>query len=219
MAPPKESRWTMTDGERLETRSGNCLMNVRLLSRQENGLAIGLHPFGCRGGEADTIIGKRHKQAIISVMERKSRLSLIYKVEQKTSDQVTEAISRLLLPIKHYVHTVTSDNGKEFAGHDVIAKKLGAEFYFTHPYSSFERGLNENTNSSFVVLRRTDGLIRQYFPKDRDFTTVTDSSFVRLRRTDEEIIRTIKKLNNRPGKCLGFKTPNQVFFGGVNCCT
>ena len=111
-----------------------------------------------RGGEADTIIGKRHNQAIISVMERKSRLSLIYKVEQKTSDQVTEAISRLLLPIKHSGNclTVTSDNGKEFAGHDVIAKKLGAEFYFTHPYSSFERGLNENTNSSFVGLRRTD---------------------------------------------------------------
>lgn len=149
--------------------------------------------------EADTIIGKRHKQAIVSVTERKSRLSLIYKVEQKTSDQVTEAISRLLFPIKHNVQTVTSDNGKEFAGHEVLAKKLDAEFYFAHPYSSFERGLNENTN----------GLIRQYFPKDRDFTTITN----------EEIIRTIKKLNNRPRKCLGFRTPNQVFFGGVNCCT
>ena len=149
--------------------------------------------------EADTIIGKRHKQAIVSVTERKSRLSLIYKVEQKTSDQVTEAISRLLLPIKHNVHTVTSDNGKEFAGHEILTKQLGADFYFAHPYSSFERGLNENTN----------GLIRQYFPKDRDFTTITN----------EEIIRTIKKLNNRPRKCLGFKTPNQVFFGGANCCT
>ncbi len=155
-------------------------------------------PLGA-GGEADTIIGKRHKQAIVSVTERKSRLSLIYKVEQKTSDQVTKAINRFLLPIKHYVHTVTSDNGKEFAGHEVLAKKLDAKFYFAHPYSSFERGLNENTN----------GLIRQYFPKDRNFTTITT----------EEIIRTIKKLNNRPRKCLGFKTPNQVFFGGANCCT
>ena len=101
--------------------------------------------------EADTIIGKRHKQAIVSITERKSRLSLIYKVEQKTSDQVTEAISRLLLPIKHNVHTVTSDNGKEFAGHEVLAKKLGADFYFAHPYSSFERGLNENTNGQAVA--------------------------------------------------------------------
>jgi len=149
--------------------------------------------------EADTIIGKRHKQAIVSVTERKSRFALIYKVEQKTSCQVTKAISKLLLPIKDNVHTVTFDNGKEFAGHEVLSKKLEAESYFAHPYSSFERGLNENTN----------GLIRQYFPKDRDFTTITD----------EEIISAIKKLNNRPRKCLGFKTPNQVFFGGVNCCT
>ena len=149
--------------------------------------------------EADTIIGKQHKQALVSLTERKSRFSLIYKVERKTSDQVTEAISKLLLPIKQYVHTVTSDNGKEFAGHHVIANNLDADFYFAHPYSSFERGLNENTN----------GLIRQYFPKDRDFTTITT----------EEIIRTIKKLNNRPRKCLGFKTPNHVFFGGANCCT
>ena len=149
--------------------------------------------------EADTIIGKQHKQALVSLTERKSRFSLIYKVAHKTSDLVSVAISKLLLPIKHNVYTVTSDNGKEFAGHEVIAKKLAADFYFAHPYSSFERGLNENTN----------GLIRQYFPKDRDFTTITD----------EEIIRAIKKLNNRPRKCLGFKTPNQVFFGGVNCCT
>ncbi len=149
--------------------------------------------------EADTIIGKGHKQALVSLTERKSRFSLIYKVERKTSDQVTEAISKLLLPIKHCVFTMTSDNGKEFSDHETLAKKLEAKFYFAHPYSSFERGLNENTN----------GLIRQYFPKDRDFTTITD----------EEIIRTIKKLNNRPRKCLGFKTPNQVFFGGAICCT
>jgi len=149
--------------------------------------------------EADTIIGKGHKQALVSVTERKSRFALIYKVERKTSDQVTEAVNKLLLPIKQYVHTLTSDNGKEFAGHEVLSSKLEADFYFAHPYASFERGLNENTN----------GLIRQYFPKTRDFTTIKN----------EEIIQAIKRLNNRPRKCLGFKTPNQVFFGGVNCCT
>jgi IS30 family transposase len=149
--------------------------------------------------EIDTIIGKGHKQAVVSATERKSRFALIYKVEQKTSDLVNKAIIKLLLPIKQSVLTVTSDNGKEFAGHEVLSNKLDAEFYFAHPYSSFERGLNENTN----------GLIRQYFPKDRDFTSITN----------EEIIRAIKKLNNRPRKCLGFKTPNQVFFEGVNCCT
>lgn len=90
---------------------------------------------------------------------------------------------------------MTSDNGKEFANHEAIAYHLGADFYFAHPYASYERGLNENTN----------GLIRQYFPKERDFRTITD----------EEIIHAMKRLNNRPRKRLGFKTPNQVFFGEI----
>lgn len=142
--------------------------------------------------ELDTIIGKRHKQAIVSLTERKSRMSLIYKVERKTKDNVTDAVINMLTPIKDSVHTMTSDNGKEFANHETIANHLNADFYFAHPYASYERGLNENTN----------GLIRQYFPKNRDFRTITD----------DEIIMVIKKLNNRPRKCLGFKTPNQVFF-------
>lgn len=78
--------------------------------------------------EADTIIGKGHKQALVSLTERKSRFSLIYKVERKTSDQVTEAISKLLLPIKHCVLTMTSDNGKEFSDHETLAKKLEAKW-------------------------------------------------------------------------------------------
>ena len=142
--------------------------------------------------ELDTIIGKRHKQAIVSLTERKSRMSLIYKVERKTKANVTDAVITMLTPIKDSVHTMTSDNGKEFANHEMIAHHLDADFYFAHPYASYERGLNENTN----------GLIRQYFPKNRDFSTITD----------DEIIMAIKKLNNRPRKCLGFKTPNQVFF-------
>lgn len=142
--------------------------------------------------ELDTIIGKRHKQAIVSLTERKSRMSLIYKVERKTKDNVTDAVINMLTPIKDSVYTMTSDNGKEFANHETIANHLDADFYFAHPYASYERGLNENTN----------GLIRQYFPKNRDFRTIRD----------EEIIRVIKRLNNRPRKCLEFKTPNQVFF-------
>lgn len=143
--------------------------------------------------ELDTIIGKGHKQAIVSLTERKSRLTLIDKVERRTATQVTDAILRLLKPIAHRVHTLTSDNGKEFAHHEAIAKGLNAKFFFAHPYASWERGLNENTN----------GLIRQYFPKYRDFTTITQ----------EEINQVMDKLNNRPRKCLGVKTPNQVFFG------
>ena len=143
--------------------------------------------------ELDTIIGKGHKQAIVSLTERKSKLSLIAKVPRKTADLVAKAIIGLLSPITDRVHTLTSDNGKEFAQHETMAKALDADFYFAHPYSSWERGLNENTN----------GLIRQYFPKDCDFTTITA----------QQIKRAMNKLNNRPRKSLGFKTPNQVFFG------
>jgi len=94
--------------------------------------------------------------------------------------------------LKVLTHTITSDHGKEFADHQRIAEGLHAAIYFAHPYSAWERATKENTN----------GLIRQYFPKKRDFSTITM----------DEILYATKRLNNRPGKCLGFKTPNQVFF-------
>ena len=143
--------------------------------------------------ETDTIIGKAHKQAIVSLTERKSGLALIYKVDRRTKENTEGAIKRLLGSISKQVHTITSDNGKEFGNHEKIAKGLKCDFYFAHPYSSWERGTNENTN----------GLIRQYFHKSRDFRTITD----------KELIHTMKRLNNRPRKRLGYKTPNQVFFG------
>ena len=142
--------------------------------------------------EADTIIGKGHKQAIVSLTERKSGLALCMKVERKTKAAVERACTKLLYPIKDKVHTITSDNGKEFANHESISKVLECGFYFAHIYSAWERGTNENTN----------GLIRQYFPKNRDFRTITDA----------EMVLAMNKLNNRPRKRLGFKTPNQVFF-------
>jgi IS30 family transposase len=91
--------------------------------------------------EVDTIIGKGKKQVLVSLAERKSRLSLIYKVDHKTKYRVTEASCKLLLPLKDDVHTLTSDHGKEFAGHEVITDRLTATFYFAHPYASYERGL------------------------------------------------------------------------------
>ncbi|ODS29685.1 MAG: Integrase core domain protein [Candidatus Scalindua rubra] len=145
------------------------------------------------GGEADTIIGKAHKQAIVSLTERKSGLALIYKVDRRTKEKTEEAMRRLLGSISDQVHTITSDNGKEFGNHETVAKGLECDFYFAHAYSSWERGTNENTN----------GLIRQYFPKNRDFRTITD----------KELIHAMKRLNNRPRKRLGYKTPNEVFFG------
>ncbi len=93
----------------------------------------------------------------------------------------------------HLLLESRSDNGKEFAHHEAIAQSLNCDFYFAHPYSSWERGTNENSN----------GLIRQYFPKYKDFRTINDN----------EIISAMRRLNNRPRKRLEFKTPNQVFFG------
>ena len=142
--------------------------------------------------EADTIIGKGHRQAIVSLVERKSMFTLLKKVPQKTSALVEDAAVKLLGPIKEAVHTITSDNGTEFAGHKNIAEKLKAAFYFAHPYHAWERGTNENTN----------GLVRQYFPKGHDFKTITD----------EQINFVMDRLNNRPRKSLGFLTPMQVFY-------
>lgn len=142
--------------------------------------------------EIDTIIGKNHKQAIVTVVERKTKYTLMKKVDRKTAVLVGEALVKLLKTMVN-VFTITSDNGKEFSDHINVAKKLKADFYFANPYSSWERGLNENTN----------GLIRQYIPKGTDFRTLCE----------EDITHVMNALNNRPRKTLGYKTPNQLMFG------
>jgi IS30 family transposase len=140
--------------------------------------------------EADTIIGRGHQQAIVSLVERRSKLTRLEKVTRNTAELVGQAIREQLRPL--IVKTITSDNGREFAQHQSIAQQLKADFYFAHPYASWERGLNENTN----------GLVRQYFPKKSDFSKITD----------RQINRVVERLNNRPRKTLGYKTPNEVFF-------
>jgi len=142
--------------------------------------------------EADTIIGQNHQQAIVSLVERRSKLTLLAKVERNTEEAVKQAVIEKLQPLRDDVHTITSDNGREFAGHAEIAEALCAEFYFAHPYHSWERGLNENTN----------GLVRQYFPKGSDFSAITD----------ERVQAVARRLNERPRKTLGYQTPNAVFF-------
>ena len=140
--------------------------------------------------ELDTVIGKGHCQALVSMVERKSKLLRMKKVEQKTGKLVGQAICHKLNGLT--VHTMTSDNGREFSQHQQIAEKLNAGFYFCHPYSSWERGVNENTN----------GLVRQYFPKQMKFDIITD----------KQINQVEDKLNNRPRKTLGYQTPNEVYF-------
>ena len=141
--------------------------------------------------EADTIIGKNHKGAIVTLDDRKSKLRLAAPLSGKKAISVKEAIIALLQPIEQFVKTVTFDNGKEFTMHKSIAKELGCDTYFAKPYHSWERGQNENAN----------GLLRQYFPKSMELTDVSV----------EQVIVAIDKLNNRPKKCLGYKTPYEMF--------
>jgi IS30 family transposase len=113
--------------------------------------------------EGDTVIGKGHRGALVTLVERKSLYTVIGAFLRKTAKAVRNAVTQGLTPYKDRVHTITYDNGLEFADHEGMASDLETCIYFAHPYASWERGLNENTN----------GLIRQYFPKHRDLTTVT----------------------------------------------
>ena len=141
--------------------------------------------------EADTIVGKQQKGAILTLAERKSLFVQLSLLERRIAEKVKKQLVNLLAPYKQVVKTITSDNGSEFSEHQAIAQKLEAEFYFTHPYSAWEKGTNENIN----------GLIRQYVPKDTWFKTLTM----------QQIKRIEYELNNRPRKTLGWKTPLQVF--------
>ena len=141
--------------------------------------------------EVDTIIGQNHKGALVTAVERKFKFTCISHVRNKEAHVVAKALIDMLKPYKKFVHTITSDNGKEFAKHQKIAKALNAQFYFAHPYCAWERGLNENTN----------GLIRQYFPKKSNLTSVNK----------EHIIDVQNDLNNRPRKSLDFLTPAELF--------
>jgi len=142
--------------------------------------------------EADTIIGAKHQGAILSLVERKSKLTRLHKLQTKAASEVKDRIIALLAPLADRVHTITVDNGKEFVLHEETAAALQARIYFSHPYAAWERGLNENTN----------GLVRQYFPKKHDFTAITN----------REVKQVEQRLNDRPRKTLGYRTPNEVCF-------
>lgn len=141
--------------------------------------------------ELDTVLGKRPQtEAIVSMTERKSKLLRIQKINRRTGKLVKDAVCRKLSGLR--VHTLTSDNGREFSEHASIARTLNASFYFCHPYASWQRGLNENTN----------GLLRQYFPKKTLWSNITNN----------QVAKVQESLNNRPRKTLGYRTPNEVYF-------
>jgi IS30 family transposase len=142
--------------------------------------------------EGDTVIGHGNTGVLVTLVERCSRYTLVRHLPNREAAPVSAAILELLRPHKEQCLTLTFDNGKEFADHVFFGNCLGAEVFFAHPYHSWERGSNENTN----------GLLRQYFPKAMSFSNLSDID------VDDAAYR----LNHRPRKCLGYRTPHEVFF-------
>lgn len=143
--------------------------------------------------EGDTMIGKGKQGGLLTLVERKARYLLASHLVSRHGDVVRRAVRETLLPVLPKVKTITYDNGREFAGHKGMEKDLGAKVYFAHPFSSWERGTSEQSN----------GLLRQYFPKKRSLAHVSA----------KEIAHALDRLNHRPRKCLGYRTPHEVFFG------
>jgi len=142
--------------------------------------------------ETDSLISRESKVALNSLSERTTRFVFISKLEPRTAQNTVRAVVSKLKPLHRSLRrTITMDNGTENAFHEQITRKTGAQCYFAHPFSAHERGANEHIN----------GLIRRYLPKKTDFAKVP-----------KELVAFIQdRLNNRPRKCLKFKTPNELF--------
>lgn len=142
--------------------------------------------------EGDTVIGKNNDGFIVTLVERTSRLLYAVKTQTKQACEVAQAVIETLLDCPaSWLKTLTFDNGTEFAHHQRISQALPLNVYFADPYASYQRGTNENTN----------GLIRRYLPKGRTFADLTQ----------RQLDSIVDQINNRPRKCLGYRTPNEVF--------
>jgi transposase, IS30 family len=142
--------------------------------------------------EGDTVVGKRHLGGLLTLVDRCSRYTLARPLARRCATPASLAIIELLGPHTQRCHTITLDNGSEFALHEQFAVSLQAQVFFAKPHSPWQRGLNENTN----------GLLRQYFPKGSCLRNVTP----------EQVQYAVDRLNHRPRKCLGWRTPHEVFF-------
>jgi len=147
--------------------------------------------------EGDLMIGLRQGSCIGTIVERKTRYVILVKLANKKSETVTNAFAEKLNVFDYTLRlTMTYDNGTEMAYHKSLTDQTGMDIYFAHPYSSWERGTNENTN----------GLVRRYYPKKTDFSTVTEEQLEQLQN----------RLNNRPRKVLGYYTANEMLQAEIN---
>lgn len=143
--------------------------------------------------EGDTVIGRGNSGVLVTLVERRSRFAVVRSLPNREASPVSEAIIQMLRPHKEQCLTITFDNGKEFADHAFFGGCLEADVYFAHPYHSWERGTNENTN----------GLLRQFFPKRMSFAGISSI----------DVDDAVHLLNHRPRKCLNYRTPHEVFHG------
>lgn len=146
--------------------------------------------------EIDLVIGANHKGALLTINDRATGMLKMKYIESKEAKVIQENTIEILEEWMPFIHTITSDNGKEFANHTKIAEQLNIEYFFAKPYHSWERGANENLN----------GLVRQYFQKKTNFDLIQQSQVKRA----EEIV------NNRPRKRYNYLTPNEVFVNAIN---
>lgn len=146
--------------------------------------------------EIDLVIGANHKGALLTINDRATGMLKMKYIENKEAKVIEENTIELLEEWAPFIHTITSDNGKEFANHREIAQELTIDYFFAKPYHSWERGANENLN----------GLVRQYFPKKTNFDLIQQS----------QVKRAQEILNNRPRKRYKYLTPNEVFVSAIN---
>ena len=143
--------------------------------------------------EMDTIVGRGNHGAIVTLIERSTNMLFMRKLKKgKNAKELARTVIHLLSPFKEHVKSITTDNGTEFACHEMIGKSLGVTICFADPYASWQKGAIENAN----------GLIRQYVPKTETFEHVSH----------QQITKYSKRINIRPRKKLEFKTPHECFY-------
>ena len=142
--------------------------------------------------EIDLVMGAKGRSALVSLVERRARYTLLGKVASQQADEVADKTVALLAPHKAHTQTITADNGKKFARHRAIGQTLDAAIYFAQPYHAWERGLNENTN----------GLIRQYVPKGIHLDALSEA----------QVQHIMDRLNHRPREGLAFQTPGEILY-------
>ena len=145
----------------------------------------------------DTIVGKDGHGAIVTLTERSTNMLFMRKLNKgKNAKELARTVVHLLAPFKACVKSITTDNGTEFACHEMIAKSIGTKVYFADPYSSWQKGAIENVN----------GLIRQYIPKNTSFSNISH----------QQITKIMHKINTRPRKKLNFSTPRECFYEKIS---